>query len=116
VLTGEAAQIANFQLQDILNSRTSIAELEELNEAGRSKLSAIRRSIERLDDWARDTTPLNQLIPGNKKNDSTPITWTANVSELLQRQRYLYTQHPLRHFLSAQMQAISQLEQYYIKS
>jgi len=21
--------------------------------------------------------PLNQLIPGNKKNDSTPITWTA---------------------------------------
>ncbi|KAH8359832.1 hypothetical protein KR093_009083 [Drosophila rubida] len=41
-------------IQDILNSRSSIAELEELNEAGRGKLSAIRKNIERLDDWARD--------------------------------------------------------------
>ncbi|XP_062123176.1 vesicle transport protein SEC20 [Drosophila sulfurigaster albostrigata] len=41
-------------IQDILNSRSSIAELEELNEAGRAKLSAIRKNIERLDDWARD--------------------------------------------------------------
>lgn len=40
--------------QDILNSRSSIGELEELNEAGRAKLSAIRKNIERLDDLARD--------------------------------------------------------------
>ncbi|XP_068156331.1 vesicle transport protein SEC20 [Drosophila tropicalis] len=41
-------------IQDIINSRTSLSELEELNEAGRAKLSAIRKNIERLDDWSRD--------------------------------------------------------------
>jgi len=38
-----------------------------------------------------------------------------NVNKLLQKQHFLYTQHPLRHFLSTQMQPISQLDQYYIK-
>ncbi|XP_030376208.1 vesicle transport protein SEC20 [Scaptodrosophila lebanonensis] len=45
---------AKAVIQDIRNSRTSISELEALNEAGRAKLAALRKNIERLDDWARD--------------------------------------------------------------
>ncbi|XP_058442984.1 vesicle transport protein SEC20 [Malaya genurostris] len=41
-------------IQDILAFRGSIAELDTLNEAGRGKLAALRKCIERLDDWARD--------------------------------------------------------------
>uniref|UniRef100_A0A0K8TN84 Putative vesicle transport protein sec20 n=1 Tax=Tabanus bromius TaxID=304241 RepID=A0A0K8TN84_TABBR len=41
-------------IQDILAFRGSLPDLETLNEAGRSKLSALRKCIERLDDWARD--------------------------------------------------------------
>ncbi|XP_058813880.1 vesicle transport protein SEC20 [Topomyia yanbarensis] len=41
-------------IQDILAYRGSIAELNTLNEAGRGKLAALRKCIERLDDWARD--------------------------------------------------------------
>ncbi|XP_053698078.1 vesicle transport protein SEC20 [Sabethes cyaneus] len=41
-------------IQDILAFRGSIAELNTLNEAGRGKLAALRKCIERLDDWARD--------------------------------------------------------------
>ncbi|GAB0090938.1 Sec20 [Sergentomyia squamirostris] len=41
-------------IQDILAFRGSLAELENLNEAGRAKISALRKCIERLDDWARD--------------------------------------------------------------
>ncbi|KAI9581308.1 vesicle transport protein SEC20 [Glossina fuscipes] len=42
-------------IQDILSYRGSIKELEALNEAGRAKLSALRKNIDRLNDWARDT-------------------------------------------------------------
>lgn len=35
--------------------RGSIHELEALNEAGRGKLAALRKNIDRLNDWARDT-------------------------------------------------------------
>ncbi|XP_039970578.1 vesicle transport protein SEC20 [Bactrocera neohumeralis] len=42
-------------IQDILTYRGSIHELEALNEAGRAKLAALRKSIQHLDDWARDT-------------------------------------------------------------
>ncbi|XP_055542943.1 vesicle transport protein SEC20 [Wyeomyia smithii] len=41
-------------IQDILAFRGSIVELNTLNEAGRGKLAALRKCIERLDDWARD--------------------------------------------------------------
>ncbi|XP_055642349.1 vesicle transport protein SEC20 [Toxorhynchites rutilus septentrionalis] len=41
-------------IQDILAFRGTIAELDTLNEAGRAKLAALRKCIERLDDWARD--------------------------------------------------------------
>ncbi|XP_055699017.1 vesicle transport protein SEC20 [Phlebotomus papatasi] len=41
-------------IQDILAFRGSLADLENLNEAGRAKISALRKCIERLDDWARD--------------------------------------------------------------
>ncbi|XP_055849679.1 vesicle transport protein SEC20 [Episyrphus balteatus] len=41
-------------IQDILSYRGSITDLETLNEVGRSKLAALRKCIEKLDDWARD--------------------------------------------------------------
>lgn len=41
-------------LQDIVTFRGSLEELNILNEAGRSKLSALRKCIERLDDYAAD--------------------------------------------------------------
>lgn len=75
-------------IQDILNSRTSIAELEELNEAGRAKLSAIRKSIERLDDWARDTA--DALLAKEVDNHRDQFSKTlqafrkANVSTMLE--------------------------------
>ncbi|EDX11796.1 vesicle transport protein SEC20 [Drosophila simulans] len=75
-------------IQDILNSRTSIAELEELNEAGRSKLSAIRKSIERLDDWARDTadTALANEVDDHRDQFSKTLQAfrKANVSTMLE--------------------------------
>lgn len=40
--------------QDILGFRGTILELENFNEAGRGKLAALRKCIERLDDWAND--------------------------------------------------------------
>ncbi|XP_061393156.1 vesicle transport protein SEC20-like [Musca vetustissima] len=42
-------------IQDIITYRGSIQELEALNEAGRAKLAALRKNIDRLNDWARDT-------------------------------------------------------------
>jgi len=41
-------------IQDIITFRGSISELENLNEAGRAKLSALRKYIGQLDDWAND--------------------------------------------------------------
>lgn len=41
-------------MKDIIAFRGSLEELENLNEAGRAKLSALRKSIERLDDYAAD--------------------------------------------------------------
>lgn len=41
--------------QDIVAFRGSLEELNNLNEAGRSKLSALRKYIERLDDFAADS-------------------------------------------------------------
>ncbi|XP_067619013.1 vesicle transport protein SEC20 [Eurosta solidaginis] len=43
-------------IQDILTYRGNIHELEALNEAGRAKLAALRKSIQHLDDWAYDTS------------------------------------------------------------
>lgn len=40
--------------QDILAFRGQLSDLENLNEAGRAKLSALRKCIEKLDDWAKD--------------------------------------------------------------
>lgn len=47
-------QFESFPFQDIVSFRGSIAELEVLNESGRSKISALRKCIEGLDDYARD--------------------------------------------------------------
>lgn len=41
-------------LKDILGYRGSLQELDLLNEAGRTKLSQLRKCIEKLDDWAND--------------------------------------------------------------
>lgn len=41
-------------IQDILVFRGTLAELENLNEAGRAKLSALRKYISQLDNWASD--------------------------------------------------------------
>ncbi|KAH8295260.1 hypothetical protein KR018_009268 [Drosophila ironensis] len=75
-------------IQDILNSRTSIAELEELNEAGRGKLTAIRKSIERLDDWARDTADAQLAKEVDTHRDQFSKTLQAfrkaNVSTMLE--------------------------------
>ncbi|XP_043654690.1 vesicle transport protein SEC20 [Drosophila teissieri] len=75
-------------IQDILNSRTSVSELEELNEAGRSKLSAIRKSIERLDDWARDTADVALAKEVDTHRDQFSKTLQAfrkaNVSTMLE--------------------------------
>lgn len=43
-----------FFLQDILAFQGSIVELETYNEAGRAKLSALRKCIERMNEWASD--------------------------------------------------------------
>lgn len=43
-----------FLFQDIIGFRGSLGELENLNEAGRAKLSALRKYIGQLDDWAND--------------------------------------------------------------
>lgn len=49
-----ARKNSEFYFQDILVFRGSIAELENLNEAGRAKLSALRKYISQLDNWASD--------------------------------------------------------------
>ncbi|EDV94668.1 vesicle transport protein SEC20 [Drosophila grimshawi] len=75
-------------IQDILNSRSSIAELEELNEAGRAKLSALRKNIERLDDWARDMsdpTLANEVDTHRDQFSKTLQAFRkANVSTMLE--------------------------------
>ncbi|ALC46074.1 CG2023 [Drosophila busckii] len=75
-------------IQDILNSRGSLAELEELNEAGRGKLSAIRKNIERLDNWARDMCDANLLKDVDTHRDEFSKTLQAfrkaNVSTMLE--------------------------------
>uniref|UniRef100_A0A1A9X2K5 Sec20 C-terminal domain-containing protein n=1 Tax=Glossina brevipalpis TaxID=37001 RepID=A0A1A9X2K5_9MUSC len=47
--------LASYIAADIISYRGSIKELEALNEAGRAKLSGLRKNIDRLNDWARDT-------------------------------------------------------------
>lgn len=43
-----------FTKQDILAFRGTMVELENFNEAGRGKLSALRKCIERMNEWASD--------------------------------------------------------------
>ncbi|SPP82850.1 vesicle transport protein SEC20 [Drosophila guanche] len=75
-------------IQDIVNSRTTIGELEELNEAGRAKLSAIRKNIERLDDWARDMadTSLAKEVDTHRDQFSKTLQAfrKANVATMLE--------------------------------
>lgn len=44
----------SFYFQDIIGFRGSLSELDNLNEAGRAKLSALRKYISQLDNWASD--------------------------------------------------------------
>lgn len=54
-------------LQDISNFRGTLRELETLNEAGRDKLAALRRCIDRMDVLARDE-PDHKLTEEAEKN------------------------------------------------
>ncbi|XP_036323600.1 vesicle transport protein SEC20 [Rhagoletis pomonella] len=62
-------------IQDILTYRGNIHELEALNEAGRAKLAALRKSIQHLDDWARDTgdAELNKEVDSHRDQFSQTL-------------------------------------------
>lgn len=75
-------------MQDILSFRGSLSELETLNEAGRSKLAALRKCIERLDDWARDDgdPELAKEVDSHRQQFSKTLQAfrKANVSTMLE--------------------------------
>uniref|UniRef100_A0A1Q3FGI8 Putative vesicle transport protein sec20 n=1 Tax=Culex tarsalis TaxID=7177 RepID=A0A1Q3FGI8_CULTA len=75
-------------IQDILAFRGSIAELDTLNEAGRGKLAALRKCIERLDDWARDEGDPNVYKEVDQHREQFSKTLQAfrkaNISTMLE--------------------------------
>lgn len=75
-------------IQDILAFRGSIAELDTLNEAGRGKLAALRKCIERLDDWARDEGDPNVFKEVDQHREQFSKTLQAfrkaNISTMLE--------------------------------
>ncbi|XP_055610103.1 vesicle transport protein SEC20 [Uranotaenia lowii] len=75
-------------VQDILAFRGTIAELDTLNEAGRGKLAALRKCIERLDDWARDEGDQNVYKEVDQHREQFTKTLQAfrkaNISTMLE--------------------------------
>lgn len=75
-------------IQDILAFRGSIAELDTLNEAGRGKIAALRKCIERLDDWARDEGDPNVFKEVDQHREQFSKTLQAfrkaNISTMLE--------------------------------
>jgi len=75
-------------IQDILIFRGSIQELETLNEAGRGKLSQLRKCIEKLDDWARDENDpqLSRDVDSYREQFSRTLQAfrKANISTMLE--------------------------------
>lgn len=75
-------------IQDILAFRGSIAELDTLNEAGRGKLAALRKCIERLDDLARDEGDPNVYKEVDQHREQFSKTLQAfrkaNISTMLE--------------------------------
>ncbi|XP_062542283.1 vesicle transport protein SEC20 [Armigeres subalbatus] len=75
-------------IQDILAFRGSIVELATLNEAGRGKIAALRKCIERLDDWARDEGDPNVFKEVDQHREQFSKTLQAfrkaNISTMLE--------------------------------
>lgn len=75
-------------IQDILAFRGSINELDTLNEAGRGKIAALRKCIERLDDWARDEGDPNVFKEVDQHREQFSKTLQAfrkaNISTMLE--------------------------------
>lgn len=75
-------------IQDILAFRGSITELDTLNEAGRGKIAALRKCIERLDDWARDEGDPNVFKEVDQHREQFSKTLQAfrkaNISTMLE--------------------------------
>lgn len=95
-------------LQDILVFRGSLQDLEILNEAGRAKLSQLRKCIEKLDDWARDENDphLSSDVDAHRDQFSKTLQAfrKANISTMLEIEKSdkaeLFTMKPdaeLRH-------------------
>lgn len=92
--TSEALKFADclkalsLLLQDILAFRGSIQELESHNEAGRGKLSQLRKCIEKLDDWARDENDpqLSKDVDAYREQFSRTLQAfrKANISTMLE--------------------------------
>lgn len=74
--------------QDILAFRGTLPELEVLNEAGREKITTIRRCIDRLDNFAHDEGD-NELIKSVENHRQQLLRTTqafrkANISTMLE--------------------------------
>lgn len=84
----EDAVFSSFSFKDILIFRGSIQELETLNEAGRGKLSQLRKCIEKLDDWARDENDpqLSKDVDSYREQFSRTLQAfrKANISSMLE--------------------------------
>ncbi|CRK88985.1 CLUMA_CG002564, isoform A [Clunio marinus] len=75
-------------IQDILTFRGSLQDLETLNEAGRAKLSRLRKCIEKLDDWAKDENDpqLSRDVDSYREQFSRTLQAfrKANISTMLE--------------------------------
>lgn len=78
--------------QDILNCKGPRTELEALNEAGRSKISALRKCIERLDDFAGDEgdADLSRQVNIQREQFSKSLQAfrKANIQTMLEIERF----------------------------
>lgn len=77
-----------LSFQDILVFRGTIPELETLNEAGREKITAIRRCIDRLENVARDEgdVELTKAVENHRQQlyRTTQAFRKANISTMLE--------------------------------
>uniref|UniRef100_A0A182W595 Sec20 C-terminal domain-containing protein n=1 Tax=Anopheles minimus TaxID=112268 RepID=A0A182W595_9DIPT len=75
-------------IMDIINFRGALRELETLNEAGRDKLAALRKCIDRMDVLARDETDskLAEEVEKNREQYSKTLQAfrKANVATMLE--------------------------------
>lgn len=78
----------HHSFQDILAFRGTLTELETLNEAGREKITSIRRCIDRLDNFARDEgdIELTKSVENHRQQlyRTTQAFRKANISTMLE--------------------------------